>query len=187
MTTRSTSAGRLYTVGHGTLDSKAFVALLRTAGIAHVVDVRRYPGSRRNPQFGREPLAATLTAEGIAYRWEEALGGRRSAQPDSPNVGLRDKSFRAYADHMASAPFRTAVRDLIAEAADAPTAVLCAESVWWRCHRRLVADHAVLVERIPVMHLHHDGRLDPHLPTDAARRDGPRVVYDVGVTPPLPG
>lgn len=175
----------LLTVGHGTLDGEAFADLLAGAGVERLVDVRRHPGSRRHPQFGRDALAATLADRGIGYRWDEDLGGRRKTAEDSPHVALRDRSFRGYADHMETAVFRDAIERLIADAGTATTAIMCAESVWWRCHRRLIADHLTLARDLPVEHLMHDGRRAPHSPTDGARGEGNRVVYDVGVTPPL--
>lgn len=173
------------TVGHGTLTVVDFTALLREAEVETIVDVRRYPGSRRNPQFGRDEMGRWLPEHGVEYRWVDALGGRRTPRPDSPNVGLRNDQFRAYADHMASPDFAQGVADLTSLAAGRSTAVMCAESVWWRCHRRLLADHLVLAAGVPVEHLFHDGRLDPHRPTDEARVDGDHVVYDVGAQQPL--
>lgn len=168
----------LYTVGHGTLTADAFVALLETASVAAVVDVRRYPGSRRHPHVSADTMREWLADAGVAYRWEERLGGRRSGAPDSVNVGRRDAGFRAYADHMARPPFWQALDGVLEAAGRRPTAVLCAESVWWRCHRRLIADAAVLVRGVAVRHVHHDGRVTDHVVTDAARRVGDVVVYD---------
>jgi uncharacterized protein (DUF488 family) len=177
----------LFTVGHGTLAAADLHALLSGARIALLVDVRRHPGSRRHPHVGREALAAWLLEAGLTYRWEEALGGRRQASPDSPNHGLRNASFRAYADHMRGAAFRAAAARLVADAQDTRTAVLCSESLWWRCHRRLLADHVVLIHGLAVHHLLHDGSLVPHVPTDTARRVDDHVVYAQGGTPALPG
>ena len=176
----------LLTVGHGTLGEDAFVALLRGAGVELLVDVRSYPGSRRNPQFGRERMAAWLPAAGIGVRWEPRLGGRRRVRPDSPHVALRNDAFRGYADHMASPAFRWALDGVLADAARRPTAVMCSESLWWRCHRRLLADAAVLVRGAAVAHLLHDGRRVPHAVTEGARRAGDDVVYDLGGDLPLP-
>lgn len=175
----------LLTVGHGTLDGEAFADLLANAGVERLVDVRRHPGSRRHPQFGHDALASTLAERGIGYRWDEDLGGRRKTSGDSPHVALRDRSFRGYADHMGTATFRGAIERLLADADAATTTVMCAESVWWRCHRRLIADHLVLGRGIAVEHLLHDGRRQPHAPTEGARSNDSEVVYDVGVTPPL--
>jgi uncharacterized protein (DUF488 family) len=180
------SAVDLFTVGHGTLAADDLLDLVRGAGIELLVDVRSYPGSRRNPQFGRERMAAWVPEGGVDYRWEPRLGGRRRVRPDSVNVVLRNDSFRGYADHMATAEFRAGLDEVLAAAALRPTAVMCSETVWWRCHRRLLADTAVLVDGVAVRHLMHDGRLVEHPVTDGARRDGAHVVYDVGGDVPLP-
>lgn len=169
---------RIWTVGHGNASAAAFVALLEAAGVETLVDVRRFPGSRRQPHFGRDEMAAWLAAAGLDYRWMEGLGGRRRVRTESPNIALRNRQFRAYADHMATAEFAGAVDGLLAVAGGSPSAVLCSESVWWRCHRRLLADHLVLVEEVEVAHLFHDGRIAVHPITPGARQMGRRVVYD---------
>lgn len=170
----------LYTVGHGTLDRDAFAALLGAAGLRNLVDIRSYPGSRHNPQFGREEMGQWLPAAGIAYTWMRELGGRRKPHPGSRHIALRHASFRSYADHMDTPGFAAAVDRLLA-GAEVQT-VMCSESVWWRCHRRLVADYVTLVRGLAVVHLMHDGRLMPHKVTDGVRRDGDGLAYDVGVT-----
>ncbi len=173
---------KVHTIGHGTLPQDSFTELVRSAGLAEVVDIRSFPGSRHNPQFGSEQMAGWLPDAGVAYSWMRDLGGRRKPVPGSKHLALRNESFRAYADHMESAPFLAGVDELLS----APDrAVMCSESVWWRCHRRLLADHLVLVRGVEVVHLMHDGRLTPHPPTDGVRLDGDRLVYDVGATPPL--
>ena len=178
------------TVGHGTLAADDFAALLTAAGVGSVVDVRRYPGSRRHPQFGRPAMEAWLPDHGLGYRWLPALGGRRTPAPDSPNTALRNDQFRGYADHMASEEFATGVEELLGVAAGAPVAgsvaVMCAEAVWWRCHRRLLADHLVAVRGVAVRHLFHDGRLADHRPSPEARVVDDRLVYDVGMQQGLP-
>lgn len=174
----------LLTVGHGTLEADAFAALLAGAGVAQVVDVRRYPGSRRHPHFGRDRMAAWLADAGIGYRWEEELGGRRRGD-GAAHAALRDASFRAYAAHMETPDFHQALRAVLEQADITPTTVLCAESVWWRCHRRLIADAAVLLHDTEVRHLMHDGTLQPHRPTDGVRAAGDRLLYDGGA--PSPG
>lgn len=166
------------TVGHGTTTAAAFVSLLRGAGIDAVVDVRRYPGSRRHPHHARDEMERWLEADGIAYRWLPALGGRRRGEPGSPNVVLRNLQFRAYADHMATAEFSGGVDELLEVSAGAAVAVMCSEAVWWRCHRRLLADHLVLVDEVSVRHLLPGGRLAPHPPTPGARVSAGHVVYD---------
>jgi uncharacterized protein (DUF488 family) len=175
----------LRTVGHGTLPQEDFATLVSDAGIEVVVDVRSFPASRRHPQFRREAMERWLPATGIAYQWEPRLGGRRRARPDSPHRALRVAAFRGYADHMETDEFRDAIDDLLVEGGTRPVAVMCAESVWWRCHRRLLADAAVLLRGTSVEHLFHDGRIDPHRPTPEARVDGRRLVYDGG-EPGLP-
>lgn len=172
------------TVGHGTLSAEDFTRLVTAAGIETVVDVRRFPSSRRNPQFRGTEMARWLAAgtgttpRQVGYHWLPALGGRRTPAPDSPHLALRNPQFRAYADHMGTVEFAAGVSELLAlaRATDA-VAVMCAESVWWRCHRRLLADHLVLVEGVEVEHLMHDGRRQPHVPTAEARRIDERVVY----------
>lgn len=184
---------RLVTVGHGTLPQEAFAALLAETAIDRLTDVRTYPASRRNPQFRREAMAHWLPASGVHYRWEPRLGGRRRPVEDSPHVGLRDAGFRGYAEHMQTEEFKGALDELLAETSGATTAIMCAESVWWRCHRRLIADAAMLLHDVAVLHLFHDGRLTPHVPTEAARVERPlapgralRIMYDVSVNLPLP-
>jgi uncharacterized protein (DUF488 family) len=175
----------LHTVGHGTLPEDTFADLLRQAEVVDVVDIRSYPGSRHNPQFNREEMARWLPAADIRYGWIRALGGRRRPQPDSRHPALRNAAFRAYADHMETDDFRSGVDELLEGHDLDATAVMCSESVWWRCHRRLLADHLVLVRGLDVVHLMHDGRRTAHVPTQGARLDGDRVVYDVGETAPL--
>ena len=175
----------LRTVGHGTLTADELARLVTGAGVEMVVDVRSFPASRRHPQFGREAMERWLPEAGVAYRWEPRLGGRRRPAPESPHGALRVAGFRGYADHMETPEFRAALDELLAEAAVRPTAVMCAESLWWRCHRRLLADAAVLLRGAPVEHLFHDGRLEAHRPTPEARVDGRRLVYD-GHEPRLP-
>jgi uncharacterized protein (DUF488 family) len=176
----------LLTVGHGVLAAGELADLLRGAGVDHLVDVRSYPGSRRHPQFGREEMATWLPDAGVAYRWEPRLGGRRPVWADSEHVALRNEQFRGYADHMAGDEFGAGLDEVLALAAAHRTAVMCAESLWWRCHRRLLADAAVLLRGASVLHLMHDGRAVDHQLTDGARRAGDRVVYDVGADVRLP-
>jgi uncharacterized protein (DUF488 family) len=159
---------QLVTVGHGTLGQAELLELVVGAGIEHVVDVRRFPGSRRHPHFSRDAMAVWLPEGGVTYSWEERLGGRRHGDPESANTGLRNAAFRAYADYMATPGFAAALDELCERAAGRHVAVMCAESLWWRCHRRLVADAAVLTRELGVSHLMHDGRPAPHAVTDGA-------------------
>lgn len=176
----------VHTVGHGTLSAEALAGLLHETGVVLIADVRSYPGSRRNPQFGREAMERWVPAAGLEYAWLPMLGGRRPPRDRSRHVALRNAAFRAYADHMESADFAAGVSELLTRAEDRSTAVMCSEAVWWRCHRRLLADHLRLVRGVAVTHLMHDGRRAPHGVTAGARLAGDAVVYDVGVSPPLP-
>lgn len=185
MSDRPHEALNLRTVGHGTLAATAFTTLLDEARVRRVVDVRAFPGSRHNPQFGREEMERWVPDAGIDYVWKPALGGRRRPHPGSLHVALRNDAFRAYADYMETDEFLDGIEGLLALAARAPTTVMCSESVWWRCHRRLIADHLVLVRGVDVVHLMHDGRHTPHIPTQGVRLARDTLVYDVGITPPL--
>jgi uncharacterized protein (DUF488 family) len=178
-------ARAVVTVGHGTLPAADLTDLLHGAGVEHVVDVRSYPASRRNPQYNGEQLERWLPAAGIGYSLDRRLGGRRRPQAGSANVALRHEAFRAYADHMATPEFREGLDDLVALAGTTDVAVMCAESVWWRCHRRLLADALVLLCGVRVIHLFHDGRLSPHLPSPESRVVDGRLLYDAGTTAPL--
>jgi uncharacterized protein (DUF488 family) len=153
--------------------------LLRGAGVQRLVDVRSAPGSRRNPDSAREAMAGWLPEAGIGYRWEPRLGGWRKAASESPDVTLRNESFRSYAAHMRTPEFKDAVDDLLASAAEAQIAVMCAETVWWRCHRKLISDYLVLVRAVQVRHLMHDGKLPAHRPMAEARvAEGDVLIYD---------
>jgi uncharacterized protein (DUF488 family) len=171
----------LLTVGHGRLDRVALGALLSAAGVGLVVDVRRFPGSRSNPDMSCEALARWLPTAGLGYRWEERLGGRRRLPAgEAPEDGWwQVPAFQAYAAHTRTAEFGAALDALVREVPPRPVAVMCSESVWWRCHRRLVADVAVLTHGIQVQHLMHDGRLVEHRPAQGARvRPDGVVVWD---------
>ncbi|HTK16318.1 MAG TPA: DUF488 domain-containing protein [Acidimicrobiia bacterium] len=175
----------LYTVGHGTLPAEVFAALVEGAHVARLVDVRSFPGSRHNPQFARGEMERWVPDAGIGYVWMRELGGRRRAVADSKHMALRNDAFRGYADYMETSAFLAGVEELLMLARSKTTAVMCSESVWWRCHRRLLADYLVLVRDINVVHLMHDGRLTPHAPTEGVRLADDTLVYDVGITPPL--
>ena len=152
----------LHTVGHGTLPAEAFAALLKGAGVGRIADVRSYPGSRHNPQFGREAMERWVMDAGLGYVWMPDLGGRRRPVADgSKHLALRHSAFQTYADYMETTNFRTGVEECSALAAGESTVVMCSESVWWRCHRRLLADYLVLLRGLQVVHLMHDGRLRP--------------------------
>ena len=170
----------LFTIGHGTAPAEEFAALLRGFEVERLVDVRTAPGSKRHPHFRREEMERWLPAAGVTYRWEKDLGGFRKPDPASTNTALRHPAFRGYADHMRSADFWRALDRVLAETAEATTTVMCSESVWWRCHRRLLSDAAVLVRGSDVVHLMHNGRSQPHRLTDGARRERDLVIYDGG-------
>lgn len=169
----------VHTLGHSTRSLEEFLALLDAHGIAGIADVRRFPASRRHPQFAREALAASLAATGRAYTWLPALGGRRPVRPDSPHVGWREPGFRGYADHMETAEFRGGLDALLVLAAARPTAVLCAEAVPWRCHRQLLSD-ALVARGADVVHVLDVTSARPHRLTGFARVAGERIVYDDG-------
>ncbi len=152
------------------------MAALEAHGIDRVADVRRFPASRRHPQFHRAALERALAERGIAYRWFEALGGRRPAATDSPNRGLRVAGFRGYADYAATPEFEQAFGDLVAWMREGPTALLCAERLWWQCHRRLLSD--LLVARGGVVrHIVGQGPAAEHALWDLAVVEGGGVTY----------
>lgn len=169
---------RLLTVGHGTAGQAEFIQLLSGAGIQALVDVRIAPGSRKFPHFSRDLLAEWLPAAGVEYRWEKRLGGFRKLPPDSPDVALRNESFRAYAAYMRSPELLAALGELITQAREQSVAIMCGETVWWRCHRRLIADHLVLLDGVDARHLMPGGKLVPHQPTSGVRVQGDQLVYD---------
>jgi uncharacterized protein (DUF488 family) len=160
----------LLTVGHGPDDRGRLAARLTGAGIGLVVDVRRFPASRRNPDVAEEALARWLPEAGIGYRWDARLGGRRRLPPGEPvaDAWWTVAQFAAYAAHTRTPEFTAALDAVLAAAERTTVAVMCSESVWWRCHRRLIADVAVLGRGLPVTHLMPDGRLTPHRPSEGA-------------------
>jgi uncharacterized protein (DUF488 family) len=162
------------TVGHSTRPLETFLAVLEAHGIELIADVRRFPGSRRLPQYGAEPLARALAARGIDYLWLPELGGRRRA----PGGGSawRHPAFRAYAAHMMSEEFAEGLFALLMAAPGLRTALLCAEMLWWRCHRRLIADVLVSLG-LPVEHLRDAGPAEPHRLMPPARLVGGRLTY----------
>ena len=166
----------VWTVGHSNHSFEVFAGLLEAHRIALVADVRTAAGSRRHPQFGSGALAEALPARGIAYRRLEALGGWRRAREDSPNGGWRNASFRAYADYAMTPEFAAGLEELRALAAEQRTAIMCAEALWWRCHRRLIADRLV-VAGDTVCHIGSDGRASEHRLTPFARVRGTRITY----------
>jgi uncharacterized protein (DUF488 family) len=161
---------RIFTIGHSTRTEEEFLGLLRAHGVRRLVDVRRYPGSRRHPQFSRDRLSAVLPDAGIEYVHALELGGRRNSAPDSPNTAWRSASFRAYADHMASEAFGEWLERLLAWAPAGDTAIMCAEAVPWRCHRQLIAD-ALVARGVEVLNITGPGRAEPHVLSGHARVD----------------
>jgi uncharacterized protein (DUF488 family) len=169
------------TFGHGTASAERLTELLHAAEVTGVIDIRTAPGSRRNPHVARAALEGWLPESGICYRWDKRLGGFRRPSPDSPDIVWREDMFRGYAEHMRTADFLTAAGEVIAEARTRRVAVMCSESVWWRCHRRLVADFVSVARGMPVRHLMHDGRLQDHRPSPGLRlREDGLLVYDGG-------
>jgi uncharacterized protein (DUF488 family) len=168
----------VFTVGHGARPIEAFVSLLRTAGAGRVVDVRTAPGSRKHPQFGRDALAGSLEEAGIEYVWRKELGGWRRPRPDSRHTALTSPGFRGYADHMETAGFRETLAWLVETSRAVPTAAMCAESLWWRCHRRMLAD-ALVARGCQVRHLMEGGVQQPHRLSPQLRMVGDDLVYDV--------
>ena len=158
----------IQTIGHSTRPVEELVAMLRAHEVQCLVDVRRFPGSRRNPQYGRAALEAALAASGIGYMPLPELGGRRDARPDSPNTHWREKGFRGYADYMASAEFREALARLAQLGGERRCAIMCAEAVPWRCHRQLIAD-ALVAGGDDVAHITGPGPARPHVLNPAAR------------------
>jgi uncharacterized protein (DUF488 family) len=158
----------LWTVGHSTRSIEEFLEILREHDIAVMADVRRFPGSRRHPHFGQQALAASLKDAGIGYVHFPELGGRRQARKDSPNTAWRNAAFRGYADYMMTTEFHSGIERLLSIAARHRVAVMCAEAVWWQCHRSLIADFLKASEH-EVIHATALGRSEPHPFTSAAR------------------
>jgi uncharacterized protein (DUF488 family) len=166
----------IFTVGHSTRTWEEFVDLLREYGIACLVDVRIAPASRRMPHFGKQWMAGGLRQQRIDYVHERDLGGRRRPAAGSPNTGWRSRSFQGYADHMYSAPFQEALARVMRTAERTPSAVMCAEALWWRCHRMLISD-ALTVRGWRVRHVLGQGKLEDHRMTPFAETDGERLTY----------
>ena len=170
------SPGTIHTIGHSTRTIETFVSLLRTHGVELLVDVRRWPVSRRYPHFHREALAASLSSKGIEYIWRGDLGGFRKASADSQNTAWRVGAFRAYADFMLTAEFASILREVEELARTKRAALMCAEAVPWQCHRQLLAD-AFLVRGWNVRHIMEDGCREHRLPP-FARPEGERIIYN---------
>jgi len=158
----------VFTVGHSTRGGEEFVQILKAHGVEVLVDVRSFPGSRRYPQFNREQLSQSLAKAGIEYRHEPRLGGRKAPRADSHNTAWRNPQFRGYADHMETEVFRKGVEELLELARDARVVVMCAEAVWWRCHRSLLADYLKAAGHT-VVHILDAKKIEEHPFTPAAR------------------
>jgi uncharacterized protein (DUF488 family) len=158
---RTVLLSTVYTVGHSTRASEELLEILRGAEVELVADVRAFPSSRRHPQFNGAALAAWLPDAGFRYVHMPGLGGRREPQPASPNQGWRERGFRAYADYMSTSAFASALGELEREAGAQRSAIMCAEAVWWRCHRRLISD-ALTARGWAVEHLGSGGAPQRH-------------------------
>jgi len=160
---------RLWTIGHSTRKIDIFISLLEENGIKLIVDVRSLPGSKRYPQFNKEALADSLGQHGIRYEHFPELGGRRKPKADSRNMAWRNASFRGYADYMETEEFRKGIEPLVELAKETgPTAIMCAEAVWWRCHRALISDY-LKARGVEVMHIVDANKSEPHPYTSAAQ------------------
>ena len=175
----------VYTIGHGNRPLEELSMLLHRSGIACLVDVRAFPGSRRHPHFGRGELEHSLPREEIEYVWEGAsLGGRRRPRADSPHVALRNASFRAYADHMETEAFREGIKRLLERAAEKPVAIMCAERLPWQCHRYMISDYLV-ANHVEVRHIVGTAATKPHTLRPEARVQDGHLVYDCNTQPRL--
>jgi uncharacterized protein (DUF488 family) len=171
---------RVFTFGHGTASEIELAALIRQFGIGLVCDVRSVPKSRVHPHVWAERMAVWVPQLADArYEWMRELGGFRKARADSPNTALRHPSFRGYADYMQTPPFLEALDAVLEQTRTVPTAIMCSESLWWRCHRRLIADAMTLLAQIDVQHIFHSGELEPHRLTEGVRvTDDGVLQYD---------
>jgi uncharacterized protein (DUF488 family) len=166
----------IWTVGHSNKTIDDFLTILRSHNIDLVADVRRFPGSRRYPHFGQEKLRAALQEKGISYGHFEDLGGRREARKDSPNMAWRNEGFRGYADYMETAEFRSAMEAFMSRARKQPTAIMCAEALWWQCHRSMIADY-LLSLGCEVLHILGPEKTEPHRYSAPARIVNGRLTY----------
>ena len=170
---------RIWTIGHSTRTIDVFISLLEEHGVKLLADVRSLPGSKRYPQFNKEALADSLGKAGIRYEHFPELGGRRKAKPESKNTAWRNASFRGYADYMETDEFHQGVMRILNLAVDVgPTAIMCAEAVWWRCHRSLISD-CLKARGVEVMHILDENKIEPHPYTSAARIVNDELSYTV--------
>jgi uncharacterized protein (DUF488 family) len=166
----------IWTVGHSTRSGEEFVEILKAHDVEVLVDVRTFPGSRRYPQFNKGELEGSLNKNQIEYKHEPRLGGRRTPRPDSHNTAWNNAQFRGYADHMETEDFKSGVQDLLELSASARVAVMCAEAVWWRCHRSLIADY-LKAEGHEVVHIIDEKKTEDHPFTSAARLVNGKLSY----------
>ena len=166
----------IWTIGHSTRSGELFNSLLEEFEIEMIVDVRAFPTSRRFPQFNRETLSESLGVLGISYQHLPSLGGRRTPNPDSRNTAWRNPSFRAYADYMETEEFRHGVNELLKLSTDRRVAVMCAEALWWRCHRSLIADYLKAIG-LRVVHIIGEQKTEEHPFTEAARLVDGKLSY----------
>lgn len=174
----------IWTIGHSTHSIETFIALLQHHDIEAIADVRRFPGSRRLPHFGEDALRASLSEHGIEYRFIPQLGGRRRALPDTPNTGWRNASFRGYADHLGSEEFAEGLEILLELAGQRRTSMMCAEVLWWRCHRALISD-VLKIRSIEVLHIQDAKQLHEHPFTAPARLVDGKLSYGPAGGEPL--
>jgi uncharacterized protein (DUF488 family) len=168
---------RIWTIGHSTRTIDEFISLLKENEIKLLADVRAWPGSKRYPQFNKDALAESLNTHGIRYERFPELGGKRKSKPDSRNTAWRNASFRGYADYMETEQFQKGIERLLDVAAEAgPTAIMCAEAVWWRCHRSLIADY-LKARGVEVLHILGANKVEPHPYTSAARIVNDELSY----------
>jgi uncharacterized protein (DUF488 family) len=181
--TEEATGPRIWTIGHSTRTADEFLELLRAHAIRGLADVRTIPRSRRHPHFGREALDERLKDEGIEYRHFAELGGLRKPQPDSPNGAWRNEAFRGYADHMMTPRFEAGVDELLRFGEPRNVAVMCAEAVWWQCHRMLLSDALVArgVQVEHIMSLRGTSSLQPHRLTPFAQIRSDRHVWYPGL------
>jgi uncharacterized protein (DUF488 family) len=172
---------QIHTVGHSTRSLEELIGLLRGHGIEALADIRSFPSSKRYPHFHKDVLLQQLPQAGIAYHWlGKALGGyRKKGDPNSPHVAIRSPGFRNYADHMASEEFRAGIDQLGGLASENTVAIMCAERLWWRCHRSLVSDYLAACRGCEVLHIVEAGKIEAHRLNHCARLAAGRLVYDV--------
>ncbi|WP_029035201.1 DUF488 family protein [Salinimicrobium terrae] len=167
---------RIWTIGHSTHPLEEFLEWLQSHNIEALVDIRRYPGSRKYPHFNLEALAESFPKNGIFYHHFENLGGRRKAKPDSVNQVWRHPSFRGYADYMETSEFKSTVEELKAIATENRTAIMCSEAVWWSCHRAMVSDY-LKAEGWKILHIMAPEKTTEHPYTKPAKIEGGKLVY----------